>query len=395
MSGTVTAEPAERKSWLKAGDTQKKSDILPELRRERLLSLDAFRGITMFLLIGEGARVYHESLDIAPEGSFLAAFALQFHHHPWNGLRFWDLIQPFFMFIVGVAMAYSLEKRWSKGATWNDTFRHILKRCALLLMFGVALHCGYSRQLVWELWNVLSQLSFTILVAYLIYRLPLGTQLVISFVLIGVTEFLYRTVAIPGFDQPFVQGQNFGAWMDTVLMGKINPDGWVAINALPTAAHTIWGVLAAKLLMSERTELNKLRILAAAGLIGLVVGYGLDLAGITPIIKRICTSSFVIVSGGWCLVMLAFLYWLVDVRKVSRWTTFFIIVGMNPIFIYLFTETVGIQWLNGFARIFTGGFLSAVGLSEPLVHLLDAIFVWGILWYLCYWLYQRRIFFKI
>src|SRR5690554_4998152 len=102
MSGTGTAEPAERKSWLKAGDTQKKSDILPELSRERLLPLDAFRGITMFLLIGEGARVYHGLLDIAPEGSFLAAFALHFHHHQWNGLRFCDLIQPSFMFLVGV-----------------------------------------------------------------------------------------------------------------------------------------------------------------------------------------------------------------------------------------------------------------------------------------------------
>lgn len=349
----------------------------------------------MFLLIGEGARVYHHLLDFAPEGSLLAAFAIQFHHHPWNGLRFWDLIQPFFMFIVGVAMAYSLEKRWSKGATWNDTFKHILKRSVILLAFGVALHCGYSRQLTWELWNVLSQLSFTILVAYFIYRLPFGTQLLISFALIGLTELLYRTVAIPGFDQPFVEGQNFGAWMDTVLMGKINGDGWVAINALPTSAHTIWGVLAAKLLMSRNTPLKKLRTLAVAGLIGLVVGYGLDLAGITPIIKRICTSSFVILSGGWCLVTLAFLYWLVDVRRVSRWTTFFIIVGMNPIFIYLFTETVGTQWLNGFAGIFTGGFLTALGLGEPMANLLGAFVVWGILWYLCYWLYARRIFFKI
>lgn len=368
------------------------ASALPE---GRLLSLDVFRGITMFLLVAEGARVYGALTDVASPDSLFGMFTLQFHHHPWNGLRFWDLVQPFFMFIVGVAMAFSLNKRWGRGDSWSDTFRHIGVRCVILFFLGVILHIGYSRELVWELWNVLTQLSFTILVAFLLFRLPVRTQLLVSFGLLALTEALYRGWPVEGFDQPFTQGQNFGAWMDLVLMGKINPAGWVAINALPTAAHTIWGVVAGKLLISRRDDMEKVKLLAAAGVIGIVVGYGLDIAGITPIIKRICTSSFVIVSGGWCLATLAFFYWFVDLKGFKRWVPFFAVVGMNPIFIYMFSETLGKQWFNGYVGIFTGGMLGWFGTPEAAVQVITAFVVLGLEWYLCYWLFKRRIFIKI
>ncbi len=361
----------------------------------RLGSLDVFRGITMFLLVAEGSFLYHALTDVAAPDTALGAFFLQFHHHPWHGLRFWDLIQPFFMFIVGVAMAISIPKRWARGDSWRKSFWHILSRCAILMALGVSLHIGYKKEMVWELWNVLSQLSFTVLVAFLLFKLPIRTQLIASFGLILLSEVLYRSFSVEGFDQPFVQGHSFGAWMDMVLMGKINPDGWVAINALPTAAHTIWGVLAGKVLMSERSQLEKVKVLALAGVIALLVGYGLDIAGITPIIKRICTSSFVIATGGWCLVTLAFLYWLVDIRGFKRWTTFFTIVGLNPIFIYIFSETLGQQWFNGFVAIFMHGTLGWVGAPEGAVLVITALAVLGLEWALCYWLYQRRIFIKI
>ena len=361
----------------------------------RLVSLDVFRGLTMFVLIAESALVYEALMDVAAPGSLLEGIVLQFNHHPWNGLRFWDLVQPFFMFIVGVAMAFSITRRWSAGDTWLQTFRHVAYRCMVLFFLGVILHIGYAQALVWELWNVLTQLSFTILVAFLLFNLPIRTQLVVSLGLILLSEILYRTFPVEGFDQPFVQGRNFGAWMDTVLMGKINPSGWVAINALPTSAHTIWGVLAGKLLMSDRAGSEKLRYLMMGGLIGLGVGYGLDWAGITPIIKRICTSSFVIVTGGWCLVTLALFYWLMDLKGSRRGTKLFVIVGMNPIFIYMFAETLGEQWLNDFVAVFTHGMLGWLGAGEGTRAALTAFVVLGLMTYLCHWLYQRRIFIKI
>jgi predicted acyltransferase len=361
----------------------------------RLVSLDVFRGFTMFVLIAESALVYEALMTAAAPGSLLEAVALQFHHHPWNGLRFWDLVQPFFMFIVGVAMAFSVTRRWGAGDTWGETFHHVAVRCLILLCFGVSLHIGYAEALVWELWNVLSQLSVTIMVAFVIFKLPWRTQLAISFGLLLLSEILYRSFPLDGFDQPFVQGENFGAWMDTVLMGKINPSGWVAINVLPTSAQTIWGVLAGKLLMSDRAGSEKLKYLLIGGLIGLVVGYGLDVADVTPIIKRICTSSFVIVSGGWCLLTLALFYWLMDL-KGSRWgTKLFIVVGMNPIFIYMFAETLGEQWFNAFVAVFTHGILGWFGAGATTMEVLTSVIVLSSMTYLCYWLYNRRIFIRI
>jgi len=362
----------------------------------RLLSLDLFRGLVMFLLVAEGAGLYHTWLNATEQGTFLHAMALQFHHHPWNGLRFWDLVQPYFMFIVGVAMWFSVKKRRGRGDSHREVTLHILRRCLLLLAFGVGLHIGYRGKLVWELWNVLSQLSVTIMIAYLIMRLPGRTQLLISLGLLLLSELLYRFTGIPGYDQPFVKDHNFGSFMDMVLMGKINDGGgWVAINCIPTSAHTIWGVLAGKLLASTRTGWNKIKTLIAFGGMAVITGYLLDGIGFDPIIKRICTASFVLASGGWALLTLALFYWLVDIRGSKSWVIFFAIVGMNPIFIYLFMETAGKQWLVDFTSAFVADGLVRLGMGESMALFLNSLVVLSLAWGMCYWLYKRKIFIRI
>ena len=362
----------------------------------RLLSLDLFRGMIMFLLVAEGAGIYHNWLDATQPGTFLHSLALQFHHHPWDGLRFWDLIQPGFMFIVGVAMWFSVQKRMKRGDSSSGITRHIIRRCLLLLAFGVGLHISYSGKLVWELWNVLSQLSMTILIAYGIMHMKGRTQLLISLGLLLLSESLYRFTNIPGYDQPFVKDQNFGSFMDMVLMGKINNGGgWVAINFLSTAAHTIWGVLAGKLLASGEKGSRKIRTLLLFGGAALLLGYVLHWTGADPIIKRICTASFVLASGGWCLLFLAFFYWLVDIKGVSSWIRMFVIVGMNPIFIYLFMETAGRQWLVGLSGAFVADGLLRLGMPEQTAWLMNSLVVLALAWGLCYWLYRKKIFIKI
>ncbi|WP_206082105.1 acyltransferase family protein [Maribellus sediminis] len=363
---------------------------------ERLLSLDFFRGLTMLLLVAEGTNLWSVLMHEPISGSFLEPFFLQFHHHPWNGLRFWDLIQPFFMFIVGVAMPFSYEKRIKSGASGNQITKHILQRSVILLALGVGLHCGYRRKLVWELWNVLSQLSVTILIAYFLMRYKWATQIIVSIGLLLLTELLYRTFPIEGYNQPFVKDHNFGSWMDMVLMGKINNGGgWVAINCIPTAAHTIWGVVAGQLLRSAKPSTEKLRFLLIGGSLFVLSGYLLDWTSITPIIKRISTSSFVLASGGWALLVLAFSYWLIDVKKRNNWIFPFVVVGMNPIFIYLFFNTVGSQWFNGFVAIFTTGFLNWLHTPEFIVGILTSLTILAFEWWMCYYLYRKRIFFRI
>lgn len=362
----------------------------------RLLSLDLFRGLVMFLLIAEGAGIYHTWLAATESGSFMHSVAIQFQHHPWNGLRFWDLVQPYFMFIVGVAMWFSVNKRSGRGDSNREITRHIIQRCLILLALGVSLHIGSRGKLVWELWNVLVQLSVTILIAYAIMRLPGKTQLLISLGLLLLTAVLYRFTGIPGYDQPFVKDHNFGSFMDMILMGKINNGGgWVAINFIPTAAHTIWGVLAGKLLASEKPNLKKATTLLLYGFAGLMIGYLLDWTGADPIIKRICTASFVLASGGWALLTLALFYWLVDIVKLKMGTWFFAVVGMNSIFIYMFMGTVGKQWLVDFSGYFITDALVRLGSGENLALFINSIIVLAFAWYLCYWLYKRKIFFKI
>lgn len=361
--------------------------------KNRLLSLDAYRGLTMFFLMGEAALMYEALIHLFPEGSPFHGFAQQFHHHPWNGLRFWDLIQPFFMFIVGVAMPLSLRSRLNRGDSWNDAFRHILWRCLLLFIFGTGLHCIYAGKLVWELWNVLTQLSFTILVTFLFMRASWKVQLGVSFLFLALTEGLYRSFAPAA---PFVIDHNFGSYVDILLMGKLNNGGgWVTINCIPTAAHTIWGAICGQLLLSQNTDSRKLQFISLAGIVALIIGYGLDWAGFTPIVKRIATVSFVFASGGWALLALAFFYWLIDVKKVQSWVFPFAVIGMNSIFIYLFFETVGVQWLDKTIRIFSDGLLGMLGFGETALAVFGAVLAWAGMWYLCWFLYRKKIFFKI
>lgn len=364
------------------------------LATDRVLSLDVMRGIIMLLLAAESALLY-ESLNDLTEGYSMNSIASQFFHHPWNGLRFWDLVQPAFMTMAGAALYISFSRKEAKGISWRQNMPHILNRCFRLLLCGVLLHCVYAGRLVWELWNVLSQLAVTTLIAYLVIKQSVLFQLVVSFLLLLITEVLYRTIWMPGFDQPFVDQHNFGNYMDMVLMGKINKGGWVAINFIPTAAHTIWGCLIGKLLVSNKISSRKIRMLLLSGVVGLIVGYGLDFLNITPIIKRIATSSFTIVSGGWVLLITALHYWIVDVKKKNNLAWIPQVVGMNAIFIYLLFETVGHQWINKTTSIFVNGVTDWLGITENYQHLLTALVVLWLYWALCYWLYKKRIFFKL
>jgi predicted acyltransferase len=312
---------------------------------KRLLSLDVMRGLIMILLAAESCLLYVSLNDVFTTG-FANKAVQQFFHHPWHGLRFWDLVQPAFMTMAGAALYISYHNKLKKEISWQQNFKHVAIRCLKLFICGTALHCVYAGKMVWELWNVLTQLSVTTLIAYLIIQRSTAFQITVAVLLLLITEILYRFVLMPGFDQPFTEFKNFGAWLDTVLMGKVNSDGWVAINIIPTAAHTIAGVLAGKLLIQPVKEYKKIKILFLAATVALAIGYGLDLLDITPIIKRTSTSSFTLVSGGWVILMMAFLYWLTDIKGFNKYAWIFVVVGMNAIFIYLFFETVGVQWLN-------------------------------------------------
>lgn len=127
-------------------------------KSSRLLSLDAFRGFTMFLLIAEFAGLFHYLVNPVFDGSFIGFLGEQLDHHSWHGLHFWDLVQPYFMFIVGVAIPFSERNRLIKGSSDKDVIRHAFIRAAILLLLGWALYCIDPGRIVFRFQNVLSQL---------------------------------------------------------------------------------------------------------------------------------------------------------------------------------------------------------------------------------------------
>lgn len=355
---------------------------------DRILSVDFFRGFTMFMLVSGVSGLFAALAKNGYGGGFITGFARQLDHVDWVGLHAWDLIQPFFMFIVGVAMPFSLTKRLERGDSWGQVRRHALLRSFLLLLLGWMVEADGPS---FNLCNVLAQLSVTYLVAFLLMRTPAAAQLAASFALVLVTDLLYRFWPVAGFNQPYTPDHNFGSWVDIVLTGHLGPGGWVSFNAIPTSAHTIWGVLVGWMLLRSEPPRRKILVLLTVGAVGIVVGYAMN--PLIPIIKHTCTSSFIIVSGGWCLVAMAFSYWLIDVMNSRRLGLFFAVVGMNPIFIYLFWHRGGEEIFARMARPFTHRLFSWGG--ELGMSLATTIAVAAMMWYLCYFLYQRKIFIRL
>ena len=348
----------------------------------------------MILLALESAGLYSNLAELSTGALYV--FLLQFKHHPWHGLRFWDLIQPGFMFIAGTSMAFSLYRQQEQGFTWLESLKKTARRSCWLFFWGVLDYAVRPSGLSFELWDVLTQLAFTTFIAFLIFNWRIYFQLAFCILILILTEALYRYTNVPGFDQPFVNQHNFGNYMDILLMNKINKGGWVAINCIPTAVHTILGALAGKLLLNQNKSCkSRIFIMLIGAIVCLISGYALDIAGITPIIKRIATSSFTLVSAGWCFIGLAICYWIIDCLKRNKKLLFFTVVGYNSLFVYLFFEIVGNRWFNEYLAVITNGLMSIVNTPQSIQLILTPLCILFSYWGLCYFLYTKRIFFKL
>src|SRR5512133_2228691 len=248
----------------------------------RVTSVDFFRGFTMFLLAGEASLLYEHFPEV--DNGVVQFLGNQLSHHEWHGLHVWDLIQPFFMFIVGVAIPFAVANREKKGDSRQTITRHAFKRSFLLLFFGWALYVIQAGHLVFQFQNVLAQLSVTYLVAFLIMRKSFRFQLIFTLVILLLIDLAYRLFPVDGFNNPWVNFENLGAWVNNKIEGVDKASEWATLNFVSTTAHTVWGVLCGRLLMSDRTAKNKIQILIIAGVAALIVGYSLDLLNITPII---------------------------------------------------------------------------------------------------------------
>jgi predicted acyltransferase len=356
--------------------------------------LDAFRGFTMLCLVSHGFGVPSlKGFDWA------APIARQFEHAAWHGMTAWDLVQPFFMFIVGAAMPFAFAKRLAGGKSWASGLPHVLKRCGLLLFWSHLLSANDAGKWGWDFITVLSQIAFTYFVAYLLLPLRWPLQLGAAMGLLVVHWAAFQFWPDVGSGGPWARGDNFGEHLDRLLIGRNWSGDYATFNCVSATSATVGGVLAAQLLRSSVSIVRKFGYLAAAGVALIVAGVALDMAGVVPINKRIWTASFALVSVG--ITLLALLPFVAVSLTWERvpWGVL-IAFGANCIFLYLAS------------RLF-GGHLRRIGqkvLDEPLkwaagTSQLDHPDRWvafavnaavlGLLAYVACWLHRRRIYFKL
>lgn len=350
----------------------------------RLVSLDAYRGFIMLLLVSDGFGL--GVLSAHPGWEWLAA---QVDHAAWEGCTFWDLIQPAFTFMVGVAMPFAIARRQSQGARMNEVFRHVAWRAFMLIVLSnIFSNWGAAPgKLRFQLINVLCQIAFGYLLCFLITRLRFRAQVGIGAAMLAGYWALF--VLLPGPEGPWSQSGNIGAVIDLKVLGYNYSGYYTTINFIGNAVTILFGYWAGVLLQSGRTHVQKLKVLAVCAAAGFVLGLALE--PFNPMVKRLWTASFTLYSAGWVILMLAVFYWVIEMKQSKRWAFPFLVLGMNSMFIYSLGQ-VGIKgWLNRGLSGFTGkfGFLGDLGAIPHNVLVLAG------LWYVCYWLYQRKIFFKI
>jgi len=379
----------------RTGETAKAvTHVLPV--GQRLLSLDFLRGVIMTVLILGETGVF-QKLPVAFNNSFTRFLSAQFEHSKWRGLHIWDILLPAFMLMAGTSMAYSFKRQKEQpDYTWSRSFNKILKRSFWLLFWGVLIYSVRDNHLNFQLSNVLTQLAFTTLFSFFVINLKVEWQLIASVACLLIPELLYRSIHIPGFDEPFVKNRNAGAYIDSIILSNFDDNhGTNSINFIASTAHTIWGLMAGQLLLSGKRSYHKLSRIAIFGFIILVLGFALDLTNITPMLKWISTSSFVLATGGITLIILAICYEWIDIRKHQRGLMPFTVVGMNSIFIYLFFIFIGAKWLYGYANTLIVGLLNLLSVPFEVGAIISCLAVFAAEWYLCYFLYKKKLFFKL
>lgn len=336
---------------------------------KRVVSLDIFRGVIIMLLVLESISFFEFIENYTRVNSFAYNLIQQFFHVDWIGLNFWDVIQPGFMFIAGVAMTISHNTRKNRGETEKQYLIYNLKRSLFLLTLGVALHWVYNEEVVFEFQNVLSQLAVTTLITALIMKRSLKFKFSVSFSVLILSTVLYR---IYNPTSPFIPGNNIGTAFDKLISGHSDSDYWVSLNFLSTSAHTIWGSIIGGIVLGKQDLKAKIKVVVIGSISLIVFSLALHISGIEPIIKRISTVSFVLASGGISILIFSLLYFIFDIKniKVGIISGVFLVYGHFSLLVYLTSQIVIPMFLYDFLSIFTYGIFTIVKIPDEIIEVI-------------------------
>lgn len=350
----------------------------------RLISLDVFRGWTMFWIVGGAALL--EGLQQLSPNPVLNAITYELTHTEWQGLRFEDCIWPSFMLMTGMSLPFSYAKR-SREQSHQQILLRVLQRCAVLFLLGsLRESINFHHPYLVELSSALQPIAIAYLAAFLIVRKSWKVQASIALGLFVGYALLIAFVPAPGVPAgSYDRNNNLVLWTDLATVGRVLPEHWgTVICTIPTISTTILGLLLGRLLMSTRSSAYKMKVIAAIGVTGVAAGFALN--PVVPIVMKMWTTSYGLASAGWaCLMFLAF-YWIVDVRGARKWAFPLIVIGTNAVAIYM-SESI-IRW-GDIVSIFTSPLQSTLGSMTLLVHAIGTL---AIEWLVLYWMYKRKIF---
>jgi predicted acyltransferase len=364
----------------------------------RLMSVDALRGFDMMWIVG-GDRLVH-ALTAWRGGPLAAGIDTQFHHVEWEGFRFYDLIFPLFLFLVGVVLPFSVGKLVANGPA--AAYRRVLRRT--LVLFALGLLCNGILRFDWENLRIAGVLQRIAICYGIAAVIDLNTSVrgkvaVVVVILLGYWALLALVAAPGGSVGDFSKVGNLAGWVDRAyLPGKIMKsyygfgDNEGLLSTIPAVATTLLGVLAGHWLRSNRGSWPKAAGLAGAGLASLAVGHAWG--ELFPIVKNLWTSSFVLVAAGWSLLLLAAFYTLIDVLGWRKWAFFFVVIGVNAITIFVVPRFVD---FNGMAEFFLTGVyrLAETHGSEALRVVVAAAGALLAKWLFLLVLYRQKMFLRV
>ncbi len=389
----------------------------------RLVSLDAYRGLTMLAMASGGLGLHRVAENMRKSGHdspFWEVIGYQFEHVDWVGCAAWDLIQPSFMFMVGVAMAYSCASRQARGQSWGQMFRHAAVRSVVLVALGIFLRSDGRDQTYFTFEDVLTQIGLGYTFLFLLWNRPTWVQLVAAFgILAGYwalfylyplppADFDYSAVGV-GPDWPHLEGvgahwdknTNAAHYFDTWFLNLFprkelfayNGGGYLTLSFVPSLATMIFGLISGELLRGGWSQSRKFLILVLAGIVGLAAGWGWQQSGWCPIVKRIWTPSWTLFSTGWTCLILAAFFGVVDILGFRKWTFPLVVVGMNSITTYVLAELSKGWFYETIKTHFGEGIFGLLGPDyEPF---LAQVFILLAIWLFLYWLYRQRVFIRI
>lgn len=366
-------------------------------KSRRLLSLDTLRGFDMFFIMG--VEVLLMRICSCFDGPVSGFVATQMDHAEWHGFTFMDTIFPLFLFISGISWTFSYAKQKAGGVPDGKIYMKVFRRTLILILFG----CVYNGLLATfdfagaRYCSVLGRIGIAWMLAAVIYMNfnRVGRIVWTVAILAGYWLLLALNVApdAPAGAGPFSLEGNIVGYVDRMIMpgslylGIFDPEG--LLSNIPAVATALLGMFTGDFVRREDMNGNRKTVLmfcAAAVLLAAGLLWGL----VFPVNKNLWTSSFVLVCAAYSIAMFALFYWIIDVRGYTRWTTFFTVIGLNSITIYMLSSAVN---FSSISRFFFGGLASLLPECWGQV-VLSAGYVL-ICWLLLNLLYRHKIFLKV